>query len=352
MIAASPLLASSAAAKPPKSKYAGWKLRDAIKQADANIKQPAPAGYTYKLADGTVVPMSGSQKNIVTGHWRQFTSTELYQYESPIVVTLVCERGYDRVCQGTGVIINENTIITDWHVVRCATKITAYDYLGTKYENGRLGIFNKSVDVAAVSFDSMHSKRCATFVTDSNWEVPGEAVYAIGAPEGFAQTFTNGMFSGWLGNGALFRFTAPTGHGGSGGPIFNAYGLVIGLVRGGIGESGGGLNFAISTNAILEALQLTNADHPKPFITGVTNGVELRSKDEIALDQPSPVLPPAPQQPKDDPDIQMIKPDDAPPTAPPAAAPAGAVSPSIAVLEQKPPVWPELTLSVPTAGKS
>jgi hypothetical protein len=59
---------------------------------------------------------------------------------------------------------------------------------------------------------------------------------------------------------------------------------VIGIVRGGFGE-GGGLNFAISTNAILEALNESTQDHPNGFVTGVTNDVELRSKEEIAKDE-------------------------------------------------------------------
>jgi S1-C subfamily serine protease len=202
--------------------------------------------------------------------------------KSPVVVTVACDLG-DKISQGTGVIVNENTIITNWHVVRGAKNIVAWDYKGTKYENGLLWNFSMSVDVACITFDSMHSTRWAAFVTDSNWEMPGEAVYTIGAPEGMDQTFTNGIFSGWLANGATFRFTAPTGHGGSGGPVFNAYGQVIGIVRGGFGE-GGGLNFGISTNAIFEALHFTDQDHPKGFVTGITKGLELRSKEEIAKD--------------------------------------------------------------------
>jgi S1-C subfamily serine protease len=284
MIAASAVLASSAAAKPPKSssrasKYAGAELLPLVEKANGPVDE---AAYTYKLMDGTVVPMSQSQRAISTGLWRQLTPVELYRIESPIVVTVVCDVG-DKYVQGTGVILNENTVITNWHVVRGAKNIVAWDYNGTKYENGRRGYHSPSVDVACITFDTMHSTKWAPFVTDSNWEVPGEAVYTIGAPEGMAQTFTNGIFSGWLSNGATFRFTAATGPGGSGGPIFNAYGQVIGIVRGGFGE-GGGLNFGISTNAILEALQITNQDHPKGFVTGITNGLELRSKEDIAKD--------------------------------------------------------------------
>jgi S1-C subfamily serine protease len=263
------------AAKPGKSSSGA--------SGSAGAKLVDETAYTYKLMDGTVVEMSPSQKAIANGLWRQYTPVDLYRLFSPIVVTVACDLGDGQSRLGTGVIMNANTVITNWHVVREAKNIIAWDYNGVKYENGRLGNVNPSVDVACITFDGMHSPQWASFVTDSNWVMPGEAVYTIGAPEGMPQTFTNGMFSGWLANGATFRFTAPTGPGGSGGPVFNAYGQVIGIVRGGFGE-GGGLNFGISTNAIFEALKISNQDHPNGFVTGVTNGLELGSKEEIAKD--------------------------------------------------------------------
>jgi S1-C subfamily serine protease len=253
-----------------------------------------PIVYPWQVRTDDMFPSLGdvirqSQEVIANMHQSQntianeFSPVELYRLESPIVVTVACDLGDKQYMQGTGVIINENTIITNWHVVRGAKNIIAWDYNGTKYGNGRLGNFSMSVDVACITFDTMHSTKSAFFVTDSNTEAPGDAVYTIGTPEGMAQTFTNGIFSGWLANGAIFRFTAPAGHGSSGGPIFNSHGRVIGIVRGGVNE-GGGLNFGISTNAIFEALHLTNQEHPKGFVTGITNGLEFRSEEEIAKD--------------------------------------------------------------------
>jgi S1-C subfamily serine protease len=249
--------------------------------------------YTrYKLTDGTVVNLSVSQKAIANGLWRHFSPPELYRDRSGIVVTVLCDLGNDQGGQGTGFIINENTIITNWHVVRHAKSISIVTRDGTRYDNGFITGSNRSVDVACVSFAGMKSKACAWLDTDSNWEQIGEPVYVIGSPQGLDQTLTNGLLSGWRANGALFQLTAPVTHGSSGSPVFNDYGSVIGIISRGLSDDGGELNIAISTNAIIEALRLTNKDHPKGFYTGVTMGLELRSRAEIVEDNPTPLWKP------------------------------------------------------------
>ena len=65
--------------------------------------------------------------------------------------------------------------------------------------------------------------------------------------------------------------------------MFNQYGLVIGIVRNTI-VSSAELNFAVSSNAIYEALGLKSDDHPDGFDLGLTQGVELRDSHEIDAD--------------------------------------------------------------------
>jgi len=129
----------------------------------------------------------------------------------------------------------------------------------------------------------LHHTPYAECVTDSNWEQPGEPIYVIGSPRGLGLTITNGMLSGWRSAGAMMQFSAPIDHGSSGSPVFNAYGQVIGIVDSGT-LTGAELNFAISTNAIFEALGTTNTDHPQGFKTGITIGLELRSQEDVNFD--------------------------------------------------------------------
>jgi hypothetical protein len=80
------------------------------------------------------------------------------------------------------------------------------------------------------------------------------------------------------------QISAPLDHGSSGSPVFNAWGLVIGIVSEKL-ESSAELNFALSSNAMYEALAMTNAaDHPTGFELGITNGLEMRNQAEIDAD--------------------------------------------------------------------
>jgi hypothetical protein len=182
-------------------------------------------------------------------------------------------------------------------MVRNAKHITAIDNDGNKYVDGSVASWNMPMDVAGVRFSTSRASIRATaekpyspnarFVTDSNWERPGEKVYVFGNPEGLEWSLTDGLLSAYRDNGAIFQISAPAGHGNSGSPVFNEYGLVIGMVKGGIDTTTAGITFAISTDAILEALNMTNGDHPKGFRLGITNGIDLRSKEDIALDNAS-----------------------------------------------------------------
>ena len=117
----------------------------ATKHAKPVKPAPSLSRYTtYKLMDGTIVEMSPTQKLIANGFCQHLTPVELYRFWSPIVVTITSDLGENHYVQGTGVIFNENTILTNWHVVRGAKNIVAWDYNGAKYENGRLANLNPS----------------------------------------------------------------------------------------------------------------------------------------------------------------------------------------------------------------
>jgi hypothetical protein len=57
------------------------------------------------------------------------------------------------------------------------------------------------------------------------------------------------------------------------------------MVESGLGVASE-INYMISTNTIVEALGITDADHPKGFKPGITQGLELRTPQEVALDNP------------------------------------------------------------------
>jgi S1-C subfamily serine protease len=75
------------------------------------------------------------------------------------------------------------------------------------------------------------------------------------------------------GNYALFKSDLCSTHGGSGGPVLNAQGEVVGMLEG--GDSAGDV-YIISANVIWEAIDITGGNvHPGGFRTGVTSGLHL-----------------------------------------------------------------------------
>jgi S1-C subfamily serine protease len=74
----------------------------------------------------------------------------------------------------------------------------------------------------------------------------GETVYAIGSPEGFTNTLSEGLVSGKRsdGIGNLIQTTAPISNGSSGGGLFDARANLIGITTWRI-EGSGQINLAI-----------------------------------------------------------------------------------------------------------
>jgi tetratricopeptide (TPR) repeat protein len=97
----------------------------------------------------------------------------------------------------------------------------------------------------------------ALTIGDSRTVVAGQKVYTVSAPKGLSQSVSDGLLSAVrsLDGQQYLQITAPVSPGSSGGPVFNAAGEVIGVIKGLI-ASGENLNFAIPIDA---AVRLLNA---------------------------------------------------------------------------------------------
>jgi hypothetical protein len=256
--------------------------RLATPESDASPPKASPVYKTYTLRTGKAVQMSPSQWVIANGQGHALSPEDIAEKAARITVTIEVDKNDGSHMFGTGFFISASELVSDWHLVRDASNITVVGSDGER-ANAQLSIAKPSIDLAAIVAPSVYSKIWAHFDTDSDWERVGEKVYVYGNPEELTGTFSDGMLSAVRSNGAILQITAPIDHGSSGSPVFNQYGLVIGIVSRGIG-SGGLLNFAISSNSILEALGLKTDDHPLGFDLGITQGVELRDSSERDAD--------------------------------------------------------------------
>ena len=184
---------------------------------------------------------------------------------------------------GSGVLIEEDQILTAAHVVDNASAI---EVLFTDGERIKADVISslKASDVALLRLRRSHPEPNIAVLADSDNTAIGSEVFIIGAPFGISQTLSVGILSGRMNRGLMVGGTpieflqtdTAINTGNSGGPMFNTDGEVIGIVSFILTKSGGfdGIGFATSINTAKEALLSSS---------GVLAGFEgIMITDEIA----------------------------------------------------------------------
>jgi S1-C subfamily serine protease len=184
------------------------------------------------------------------------TSTVVQKTESPFL--LGQETRSQGQATGSGIVINgDGTILTNYHVIENAVKVTVSFEKGQTVEAKVVGT-DPSNDLAVLRIPTdgltLHP---LTLGTSSSVQV-GEPVYAIGNPFDLQRTLTTGVISALqreitAPNGFtidnVLQTDAPINPGNSGGPLLNALGEVIGInsqiETGGSGDGSVGIGFAV-----------------------------------------------------------------------------------------------------------
>jgi putative serine protease PepD len=219
------------------------------------------------------------------------TATEIYQQDSPGVVSIkaVTADGEDA---GTGIVLNdEGLILTNDHVIQGARSLTvsAKGSTGVTRSATLVGEEANS-DLALIRVDPTGlGLKPLKLMSSSSIQV-GDSVYAIGNPYDLEETFTRGIVS------ALGReISAPDGAkitgaiqtdaalnpGNSGGPLLNEQGEVIGVNSQIASEAASvdgsqpgstGVGFAISSNTVAQAIKTIESGK------GVSYALAVQSK--------------------------------------------------------------------------
>ncbi len=166
--------------------------------------------------------MPGSEDDPFGEFWRRFFGGQI-------------PRGPQRQSSlGSGFIIDrDGTILTNYHVIDGADKITVTLSDGQSYTGKVLGKDQKT-DIAIIKIDARQDLP-AVSLGDSDQLQVGEWVMAIGNPFGLDHTVTSGIVSAkgrHIGNGPYEDFIqtdASINPGNSGGPLVNMRGEVVGI---------------------------------------------------------------------------------------------------------------------------
>ena len=181
---------------------------------------------------------------------------------------------------GSGVIYDENLILTNNHVVEGATAVTVRLSTGRVLDGEVVGT-DPATDVAVVSVESDEALPQAELATGQKPQV-GQLAIAIGSPFDLQQSVTQGIVSAVdrpIPNSetsvvAMIQTDAPINPGNSGGALADRFGRVIGINTSiqtdGFTTANVGVGFAIPIDTAVRIADLLAAGLPiEPGFLGV-----------------------------------------------------------------------------------
>jgi len=187
------------------------------------------------------------------------TAEEIFREYSRAIVTIGIEDIYGDYAFGSGFLISPTgLIVTNYHVIENANRV-AVAIVGQEintYDISSVVVIDFVNDIAVL--DIRKYDLPYVFLGNSDLTEIGEKVFAIGNPEGFTNTISDGIVSQFreYGDGIIsFQITAPISFGSSGGALFNKKGDVIGITDS-IFTLGQNINFAIPINYVKSLIGL------------------------------------------------------------------------------------------------
>ncbi len=212
------------------------------------------------------------------------TSTIVQKGESPFNL-FGGESQKQGTATGSGIVIDSNgTILTNYHVVENAIKVTVSFGKGKSLEAQVVGK-DPSNDLAVLRIHPEGVTLHPLTLGDSSAVTVGDPVYAIGNPFDLERTLTTGVISalqrqitapnGFTINNVL-QTDAPINPGNSGGPLLDTAGRVIGInsqiETGGSGGGSVGIGFAVPINTAKgEIAQLEKGGTVRGAYLGLTS---------------------------------------------------------------------------------
>jgi S1-C subfamily serine protease len=179
---------------------------------------------------------------------------------------------------GSGSVIdNQGHILTNYHVVEGATKLTV-SFGGEKVYPAKFVGGDPDTDLAVIKIDPPSTGLTVIPLGNSDQLSVGQKVLAIGNPFGLDRTLTTGVISGLqrplrARNGrpidAAIQTDASINPGNSGGPLLDKYGRMIGINSQIFSRSGGsvGVGFAVPVNTakrvVPQLIQYGAVNRPK-----------------------------------------------------------------------------------------
>ncbi len=226
----------------------------------------------------------------LSGHEiHELSKQQMVGVNSSVTTTNYFGQTTDTPVSGSGFIItSDGYILTNYHVISYAalydSKLTVLMYDGSSYDAEIIGYVEDN-DIAVIKIQA--TGLTPVVIGNSDEMQVGDTIYAVGNPLGeLTYTMTDGIVSGLdrvittrdsitnQDNAMnMFQISAAVNSGNSGGPVYNIYGEVLGIVTAKSAESNvEGLGFAIPIN---DAISLATQLMEKGYVSGAVLGVTV-----------------------------------------------------------------------------
>jgi serine protease Do len=188
------------------------------------------------------------------------TPEQIYERVSPSVATLYAADAARRIVgRGSGVFLDPELLVTNCHVIARGTRFEVR-YM-RKQASARLVAYDGERDLCVLHVRGLDGAPAR--VGEVEGLRVGQRVYAIGTPQGFELTMSEGLISGLResAGGRYIQTTAPLSEGSSGGGLFDGDARLIGITSF-IYSDGQNLNFAAPAQWAAELVKKVSGAGP------------------------------------------------------------------------------------------
>ena len=206
---------------------------------------------------------------------------------------------------GSGVIVGDGLVVSNFHVVENATDIRVVLADRREFE-GVLVLADEAADLAVIELtDAQGADLPALDFADSDAIAVGDLVLAIGNPFGVGQTVSSGIVSGlartgrgggaYTANGYFVQTDAPINPGNSGGALVDMAGRLVGINTQIVTRSGGsnGIGFAVPANLVARVVAQAEAGEAsfiRPWAGIDVQPIDADFAEALGFDRPLGVL--------------------------------------------------------------
>nr|WP_275695656.1 S-layer homology domain-containing protein [Fredinandcohnia sp. SECRCQ15] len=194
-------------------------------------------------------------KPMIANNLGMYTIEEIAQNELSVVAIELYDENDELISQGSGFVVANQLIATNFHVISGGAKAKAVLSTGERFDLEGVVGYDDYLDVALLKPVVRTGVPPLTLASHDHVR-KGEWAVAIGSPLGMQNSISEGIvsnkqvFEDEAGPVKVIQTTANITFGSSGGPLFNMNGEVIGMNSFGIE----GLNFALATDYITNLL--------------------------------------------------------------------------------------------------